>query len=248
MITVFSTPLVFISSSSVSGAASRAGTLAPCAKGNAESCFQTWTWGSMMRSVGGIKAWAVAPAAAARNVRRARFARRADHKARWSAPRGSGIDRLQLVHHILPAPLVARSRPLTCHIQIHAQPALEVDRLQHPMARREVDRAVAEIEHVVGDLAGEVPGVLVVEQHEPRFVLVERHGGLANRVEGVAHGSESRLGEVAAVGRKDDEVIGAEILEEGHRGLRGSQDVLQPRGVVSGTVERNGDDVAAALL
>ena len=67
MITVRETPLAFIKSSSVSGAASRSGTRAPSANGNAGSCFHTWTWGSRMR-VSAASALAATPASSVRRV------------------------------------------------------------------------------------------------------------------------------------------------------------------------------------
>src|SRR5450631_205680 len=67
MITVRATPLAFISASSVSGAASRSGTRAPSANGNAGSCFHTWTWGSMIRE-SAARALAATPASSVRRV------------------------------------------------------------------------------------------------------------------------------------------------------------------------------------
>src|SRR5215475_7623392 len=163
MITVFSTPFAFIRPSSVSGAASRTGTLAPCANGKAGSCFQTCTCGSMMRYVGA--AVSVDMAAPARKVRRLT----------------SDINRFQLVHHVLRAALVAGAWPLARDVEIDAEPPLKVDRLQHPMTRWEIDRAVAQIEHVLCDLAGDVPGILIVEKHKPRLVLLKRLGDIAIR-------------------------------------------------------------------
>src|ERR1700733_184771 len=71
MMTVRETPLVRISSRSCSTAASSGGGLAPGAKGNVGSCFQTWTWESMSgtSSVAGDGAMAMA-AEVARNWRR----------------------------------------------------------------------------------------------------------------------------------------------------------------------------------
>src|SRR5215467_5569066 len=91
----------------------------------------------------------------------------------------SGIDRLQSVDYVLGATLVAAARPLARDIEVGAEPALEVDRFEYAVAGGEVDGAVAEIEDVVGDLAGDVAGVLVIEQHQARFVLVERFGDVA---------------------------------------------------------------------
>src|ERR1700739_4499325 len=114
MITVRLTPLAFISSMSVSGAASRSGTRAPSAKGNSGSCFHTCTWGSRMRysAASGLKA------APARSVRR----------------EISGIDRFQLLYHVVPTSLIAGSRTLAGDIEIDDQPSLKAHRLQHSMA------------------------------------------------------------------------------------------------------------------
>src|SRR5580765_4709487 len=121
MRTVRSTPLAFMSERSVSGSASRAGTLAPWANGNAGSCFQTWTWGSMRRYLG----WASAAdmRAPVRRVRR----------------ESSDIDRLQLIHHVLRAVLVAGARTFPRDIQVGAEPAFEVDALQDAVAAGEID-------------------------------------------------------------------------------------------------------------
>src|ERR1017187_9339502 len=102
MITVRATPLAFIKSSSVPGVASRCGTLAPAANGNAGSCFQTWTWGSRMRK-SAANALAAAPASSVRRVT-------------------LDIDRLQFVHHILSTALVTGARPLTRDVEIDAEP------------------------------------------------------------------------------------------------------------------------------
>src|SRR6516164_1284491 len=146
MMTVRATPLDFIRSCSVSGVASRSGTLAPSAKGKAGSCFHTWTWGSRMR--------VSAPASRVRRVT-------------------SDIDGLQFVDDVLGAPFVAGPRALAGDVEIHAQPALETDRFQYAMAAREIDRAIAEVEDVVLQLAGVLAGVLVVEEHEAVLVLVD---------------------------------------------------------------------------
>src|SRR3954454_12778507 len=130
MITVFAIPLAFISPSSVSGAASLAETLAPCAKGKAGSCFQTWTWGSIRR-VSAAMAMSGAPR---RKVRRDR----------------SNIDRLELRHDVFLASFVALPRAFTRDVEIGAQPTFEVDRLQHAMATGKIDRAIAEVKNILG--------------------------------------------------------------------------------------------------
>src|SRR4051794_298936 len=123
MITVRATLLVFIRSSSVSGAASRSGTFAPSAKGKAGSCFHTWTCGSRM-DVPAARAVEAAPASRVRRVR-------------------SDIYRFQFIHYILGAALVAGARPFPGDVEIHTEPAFEIDRLQHAMAAREIDCAIA---------------------------------------------------------------------------------------------------------
>src|ERR1035437_9176551 len=101
MITVRATPLAFIRSSSVSGVASRSGTRAPSANGNAGSCFHTWTWGSRIRE-SAASAFAAAPASSVRRVT-------------------SDIDRLQFVDDVLPAALIADARSLARDVEIHAE-------------------------------------------------------------------------------------------------------------------------------
>src|SRR6478672_3551330 len=108
MITVRATPLAFINSSSVSGVASRSGTRAPSAKGNAGSCFHTWTCGSRIRT-SAASALAATPASRVRRVT-------------------SDIDGLQLIHDVLAAALVAGSRTLARDIEIDAEPTFEADR------------------------------------------------------------------------------------------------------------------------
>src|SRR5947207_13143294 len=108
MITVRETPLAFIRPSSVSGAASRSGTFAPSAKGNAGSCFHTCTWGSRMRA-SAASALAATPAS---RVRR----------------ETSDIDGLQFVHNVLSAALVTGAGSLARDIEIHAEPPFEADR------------------------------------------------------------------------------------------------------------------------
>src|SRR5437899_1273475 len=154
MITVRATPLAFINSSSVSGAASRSGTRAPSANGNAGSCFQTWTCGSMIR-VSAASALAATPASSVRRVT-------------------SDIDGLQLIDDVLPAAFVAGTRSLARDIEIDAEPALEADRFQHPMAAREIHFAIAQIENIVGELVAGLAGVLVVQQHQAALVFLER--------------------------------------------------------------------------
>src|SRR4051812_27281625 len=113
MMTVRETPLAFISSSRVSGAASRSGTLAPSANGKSGSCFQTWTWGSRIRIwAPNPRLPAAAPASSARRVI-------------------SDINRLQLFDDVLRAALVAGARPLAGYVEIDAEPSLEADGFQH---------------------------------------------------------------------------------------------------------------------
>src|SRR5581483_1949977 len=157
---VFETPLACIRSRSVSGAASRSGTRAPSAKGNAGSCFQTWTCGSMMRYSGGMNGLRAAPPSSARRVI-------------------SNIDRLERLDHVAPAGLVAGARTLAGDVVVDDQPALEADRLQNAMRAAEVDLALAEVEDAlagegIGRGVGGPLGVLVVGQHDARLVLLER--------------------------------------------------------------------------
>src|SRR3954467_14779187 len=86
----------------------------------------------------------------------------------------SYINRLQPADRIRAAALVAGSRSLPRDVIVHHQPALEVDRLQHAMARREIDLPVPEVEdgvavERVGLGAGYAFGVLVIGEHEPVF-------------------------------------------------------------------------------
>src|ERR1035437_6525088 len=134
MITVRATPLAFINSSSVSGAASRSGTRARAANGIARSCFHTWTCGSRIRE-SAASALAAAPAS---SVRRVTFDRVT-----------SDIDGFQFVHHVLCAALVAGARSLARSVEIDAQPPFVADRFQHAMAARKIHLAIAEIEDVV---------------------------------------------------------------------------------------------------
>src|ERR1035438_8874683 len=140
MITVRATPLDFINSSSVSGAASRSGTRAPSANGNAGSCFHTCTWGSRIRA-SAASALAAAPASSVRRVTLDRMA--------------SDIDRLQFIHDVLPAALVADARSLARGVEIDAQPPFVADRFQHPMAARKIHIAIAEIEDIVEQLVAD---------------------------------------------------------------------------------------------
>src|SRR5437016_9892307 len=107
MMTVRAIPFAFIFSRRVSGAASRAGTLAPWANGKAGSCFQTWTWGSMMRLSAAIRFRAAAVVVVARKVRRER----------------SDIDRFQFVDDVLGAALVAGAGTFAGGIELDAEPA-----------------------------------------------------------------------------------------------------------------------------
>src|SRR3974377_2274021 len=124
MVTGRATPFAFINSSSVSGVASRSGTRAPSANGNAGSCFHTCTCGSMRRSAGG--AGAGMGETAFRRVR-------------------SGIDRLQRSDHVRSAAFVAGAGTVPGDVEIDAEPALERDALQDPAAGGEIDLAVAEV-------------------------------------------------------------------------------------------------------
>src|ERR1700744_5513703 len=96
MMTVFLIPLAFISASSISGVASKSGTLAPGANGNCGSCFQTWTCGSNMRSL------AIVAAAVIVSIFRRVI---------------SGIDRFQGFGDVGSAALVAYQRPVSRDIQ-----------------------------------------------------------------------------------------------------------------------------------
>src|SRR5260370_32594839 len=139
MITVRAPPLAFIKASSVSGAASRSGTRAPSAKGNAGSCFHTWTCGSRIRE-SAASALAAAPASSVRRVT-------------------SDIDGLQFVHHILSAALVAGARSLASDVEVHAEPAFEADRFQHSMAARKIHIAIPRVENIVWKLVAGFGGV-----------------------------------------------------------------------------------------
>src|SRR5450755_3727560 len=132
MITVRATPLAFINSSSVSGAASRSGTRAPSANGNAGSCFHTCTWGSRIRE-SAASAFAATPASSVRRVT-------------------SDIDGLQFVHHVLSAAFVAGARSLARDVEIDAEPPPVADRFQHAMAAWKVHFAITKIENIVGKL------------------------------------------------------------------------------------------------
>src|ERR1035441_364440 len=153
MITVRATPLAFISSSRVSGVASRSGTRAPSANGNAGSCFHTWTWGSRIR---GSAASALAAAPASR-VRRGAF----------------GIDGLQFVYHVLRAAFVTDARSLARHVEIDAEPPFVADRFQHTVAAREIHVAIAQIEDIVEQLGAVLARVLVVQQHEAALMFLD---------------------------------------------------------------------------
>src|ERR1017187_3710087 len=133
MITVRATPLAFINSSSVSGAASRSGTRAPSANGNAGSRFHTWTWGSTIRE-SAASALTAAPANSVRRVTSDRVA---------SGRVTSDIDRLQFVHHVFRAAFVTGARSLARGVEIDAQPPFVADRFQHAMAARKIHVAIA---------------------------------------------------------------------------------------------------------
>src|SRR5260370_11404954 len=139
MITVRATPLAFIKASSVSGAASRAGTRVPSANGNAGSCFHTWTCGSRIRAPA-ASALAAAPASSVRRVT-------------------SDIDGLQFVHHVLCAAFVAGARSFARDIEIHAEPAFESDRFQHSMATRKIHLSIAQAKNIIGKLVAGFGGV-----------------------------------------------------------------------------------------
>src|SRR5215471_19118559 len=117
MMTVFDTPFAFMSARSDSGVASRSGTRAPAANGNAGSCFHTCTCESMIGSpaVNGI----------------------------ITAPRSSvrreilRIDRFEAVHDVRTAALVARARPGPRDVEVHDQPSVVRHRLQHAVAAGE---------------------------------------------------------------------------------------------------------------
>src|ERR1039457_556046 len=170
MITVRATPLDFINSSSVSGAASRSGTRAPSANGNAGSCFHTCTWGSRIRA-SAASALAAAPASSVRRVTLDRMA---------SDRLTSDIDRLQFIDDVLPAALVADARSLARGVEVDAQPPFVADRFQHPMAARKIHIAIAEIEDIVEQLVADLARVLIVQKHEAALVFLrseERRAG-----------------------------------------------------------------------
>src|SRR5262249_55985614 len=133
MITVRATPLAFIRARSVSGAASRAGTLAPCANGKAGSCFQTWTCGSRMRVSADI------------SVRGA--ARRSERRVQDGMP-ALRINCLQLIDHVIAAAFVAGPRTVAGDVEVGAEPALEVDGFEHAVTPGKIDHAVTVIEDV----------------------------------------------------------------------------------------------------
>src|SRR6516225_5723287 len=110
MMTVFDTRLAFINPSRVCDVASRSGTCDPWANGYWGSCFHTWTCGSMMCS------WAARGTSAPCSSDRREILR---------------IHRLQPVHHVCGAAVIAGARPLPCNVQVHNQPAFESNRLQH---------------------------------------------------------------------------------------------------------------------
>src|ERR1022692_1945593 len=153
MITVRATPLAFISSSRVSGVASRSGTRAPSANGNAGSCFHTWTWGSRIRG-SAASALAATPASRVRRVT-------------------SDIDGLQFVDYVLRATLVADARSLARDVEIDAQPPFVADRFQHAMAARKIHLAIPQIEDIVEQFVADLAGILVVQQHQAALVFLD---------------------------------------------------------------------------
>src|ERR1035437_706009 len=163
MITVRATALAFINSSSISGAASRSGTRARAANGNAGSCFHTWTWGSTIRK-SAASALAAAPASSVRRVNSDRLT---------SYRLTSDIDRLHSVDDVLPAALVADTRSLARDVEIDAQPPFEADRFQHSMAARKIHVAIAQVENIVGKFIAGFGGVFVVAQHQPALVFLD---------------------------------------------------------------------------
>src|SRR5579872_6273126 len=114
MITVFETPLAFISASSVSGVASRSGTLAPGANGYSGSCFQTCTCGSRMRYAFTKGAIAAPRSSARRDI--------------------SSIDPLELIDDIRAAFFVAGARTSAGNVVVDHQPSFKSDRFKHAMA------------------------------------------------------------------------------------------------------------------
>src|SRR5437016_6825241 len=66
--------------------------------------------------------------------------------------RRSSIDRLQPLHHVLAAVLVASARAVAREIQIDADPSFVGDALQNPMAGRKVDVSVAEVVNAFEEL------------------------------------------------------------------------------------------------
>src|SRR6185437_4206608 len=101
--------------------------------------------------------------------------------------------------------------------------------------------------HALVELAGGLDELahVVMEAGAEAHVI----GGGADGVEAIAHGLEA-FGRDAfvAVGREDDEVTGAEVLEKGHGGFGGGDDGVAFGGVVRIAVEGVGDDAAAALF
>src|SRR5215472_1331674 len=142
MMTVRSMPLAFMRERRVSGSASRAGTLAPWAKGKAGSWRQTWTWGSRMRYFGCARAVMAAPVI---KVRRVMLGQPPGEPAPFAPLARSDIDGLQFFYDVLAAALVAGSRALAGDVEVDAEPAFEVDALEHAMAGGKVDVAVAEV-------------------------------------------------------------------------------------------------------
>ena len=70
--------------------------------------------------------------------------------------------------------------------------------------------------------------------------------GLPTFVQTMLSSGARRLAEIA-IGRKHDEMLPAEALEELHGGARGGHDFAAAGRVLGGAVERNGNDPAAAF-
>src|SRR5690242_3299864 len=104
-------------------------------------------------------------AAAPRNVRRLRLDPALDPTL--------DIDRFQLLHYVLRAAFVTRARAFARSVEIGAEPALEVDGLQHAVAAREIDLPVAEVENVLEELVADLLSILIVEEDQAVFVLVD---------------------------------------------------------------------------
>src|SRR6266536_2343147 len=87
---------------------------------------------------------------------------------------GSNIYLLEFVDHIRAATLVALSRAIARNVQVHDQPSLVGDRLQHAMATRKIDVAAAQIEdtltiEAVRLGAGKPLSIFIIRQNQPCF-------------------------------------------------------------------------------